>query len=40
MKTSINQEEIVLTKMNYTFALKTCLFQHFHMNQDFSVMDK
>ena len=38
MKTSINQE-IVLTKMNYTFALKTCLFLNFHMNQDFSVKD-
>ena len=39
MKIFINQEKIALTKTNYTFALKTCLFQHFHMNQDLWVKD-
>ena len=36
MKTFINQGEITLTKINYTFALKICLFQYYHMNQDLS----
>ena len=39
MKIFINQEEIARTKKNYTFALKTFLFQHSHMNQDLSVKD-
>ena len=39
MKAFVNQEEIALTEMSDTFALKTCLFQHFHMNQDLSLKD-
>ena len=40
MKIFINQEEIVLTKTNYTFVLKICLYQYSHRKQDRSVTDQ